>query len=345
MNKKELLIRVDASPQIGIGHFMRTLALAQAWHRAGHGATFITREIPSNLAHLWEPFGVVVMDKEHEAGSKEDVDVTIEIAQDIDADYVVIDGHQFGSEYQKAIYVANIKQLFIDDIHHCDTYWANKIINPNVHANKFEYTHIHYPPAVLGGTRYAMLRQQFCAYTTHRPTTPDIATNVLVTMGGGDSGMLMSRILDALGTLNTPFNIVALVNSKTENLYHMTQLPQVTLLSEVYDVASLMENAHIAISSGGTTVWELAYMGVPSICISRGKHEWTLVHGAADRGIVIDAGLADELYPSALAVQTKRLAIDAITRKKMSNFGQAYVDGMGAERVIDIMLEDINAEG
>jgi predicted component of type VI protein secretion system len=60
--------------------------------------------------------------------------------------------------------------------------------------------------------------------------------------------------------------------------------------------------------------------------------------------MVVDGGSANDLYPSALAMQVKQLATNASKRKKMANLGQAHVDGGGAERVVKIILEDINAE-
>jgi predicted component of type VI protein secretion system len=80
------------------------------------------------------------------------------------------------------------------------------------------------------------------------------------------------------------------------------------------------------------------------MCLGRGPQEKMLIAAAVEIDIVEDGGSANDLYPSALAMQVKQLATNASKRKKMANLGQAHVDGSGAERVVDVILEDINAE-
>ena len=57
---RDLLIRADASPEIGSGHVMRCLALAHAWQRAGGHADFITVCPHSDLQTVMDRAGVGV---------------------------------------------------------------------------------------------------------------------------------------------------------------------------------------------------------------------------------------------------------------------------------------------
>ena len=115
-----ILIRADASPEIGTGHVMRCLALAQAWQDAGGRATFLmAQSTPSILARLAAE-NCRVISLSAVSGSDEDVGFTNEYASGVDAEWLVIDGYTFGGEYQEQIRSRKRKLLCVDDAGKCN---------------------------------------------------------------------------------------------------------------------------------------------------------------------------------------------------------------------------------
>src|SRR5271168_4272426 len=130
-----LLFRTDASLTMGTGHVMRCIALAQALQDAGGGAMFAlaqsTAGIDARLAlESCEVFAVAGV-----PGSEDDAAQTIALAREKQADWIVVDGCQFGEDYQRALKRAGFKALFLDDYGHAHHYWAEVVLNQNAQAN------------------------------------------------------------------------------------------------------------------------------------------------------------------------------------------------------------------
>ena len=114
-----LLIRADANPAMGTGHVMRCLALAQSWQDAGGSAMFAMAD-PSTWARerlLKESVETVTISAA--PGTEEDVRQTSVLARQHAGAWVVVDGYQFGADYQRTLKSAGFKVLFLDDYCRC----------------------------------------------------------------------------------------------------------------------------------------------------------------------------------------------------------------------------------
>src|SRR5258708_32931481 len=110
-----LLIRADASVTIGTGHAMRCLALAQAWQDAGGKAVMAMAESLSAVDERLASEGIQTVYLSQAAGSRGDERETAELACSQNADWVVLDGYRFASEYQQAMKATGRKVMVVDD--------------------------------------------------------------------------------------------------------------------------------------------------------------------------------------------------------------------------------------
>ena len=120
---KTLVIRADASTQMGVGHIMRCLALAQTWQDAGGEVLFVLVSSVPTLESRLKAEGLEVVHLASVAGSADEVRQTLALANNRGAAWVVADGYQFGAQYQRAIKQAGLHLLFVDDYGHASPSW------------------------------------------------------------------------------------------------------------------------------------------------------------------------------------------------------------------------------
>ena len=114
---------------------MRCLALAQAWQDSGGTATIVMGMDAPTLEARFKSERVQVAHFSAEPGSQEDAIKTADLANQKHASWVVVDGYHFNADYQKVIKDSGLRLMFIDDNGHADHYYAQFILNQNLHAH------------------------------------------------------------------------------------------------------------------------------------------------------------------------------------------------------------------
>jgi len=96
--------------------------------------------------------------------------------------------------------------------------------------------------------------------------------------------------------------------------------------------------ADIAIAAGGSTNWELAFMGLPSIVIAIADNQKAIAAELARQGVIINLGWHQDLNIDRLGLVIQDLIGDRLKRETMSKKGQELVDGNGSMRVVSAMI-------
>jgi len=335
-----LLVRVDSGINIGSGHLMRCLALAQAWQDFGGSVVFVTAgELPNAKTRLIEE-GFDVASIYTNPGSAEDAHLTSELARKYKAVWVVVDGYHFGSDYQRIIKEAGFSLLFIDDYGHADYYAADIVLNQNIHADESLYRNRAPYTKLLLGTRYVLLRREFLRWQGYKREIPETARKLLITMGGSDPQNATMKVLQALRYVDIDgLDVVVVVgggNPHYETLKDFASganLP-VRIERDVKDISQLMAWADVAITAGGTTCWELAFMGVPFIIVVLAENQQPVAYSLNNIGCAINLGWHWGLSPSRISKYLMELMQDHKYRAEMSQCGQKMVDGRGVLRVL-----------
>ena len=331
-----LVIRADATAQMGTGHLMRCLALGQAWKDRGGEAVFATHaESEKLLEKIKREFRVYPLSI---AATKTAMN---KILAEESPDWVVLDGYHFDGEFQRAVKKAGFRLLYIDDYAPFEHYYADLILNQNFGAEELKYA-AEPNTRILAGTRYALIRREFLKYAGFKRETPDIATKILVTMGGVDAGNFTLKILRALGLIDRPLQVKLIVGASNPHYKSVAEEAgkvghAVEILRSVEDMAPLMAWADLAVSAGGSTIWELAFMGLPALIgIVAGNQEKS-VNLLQEDGIYPSCGWIKEKNAKELAGMIEALLKDKGLRLEMSKRARRMVDGKGADRVIDRM--------
>lgn len=285
-----LILRADASPEIGVGHVMRCLALAQAWQDAGGEATFVHSEMPAMLAARLERERCASVRLLASVGGSEDACLTARWARRCGADWVVVDGYRFSATYYQQLREHGLNVLAIDDLAHLDHYPVALLLNQNLSARAALYTdRVDAATPRLLGPRFSLLRREFRrAVEVGRPAGAR-PRRVLVTFGGSDAENFTARILRNLfASGHGDLEAIVLVGAANPHLDALRELAAAApfrceIRVAVEDVAAVMAWADVAISAAGSTVWELASLRRPALI---GAHEANQLAGlVALRGV------------------------------------------------------------
>lgn len=334
-----LVIRADANTQIGTGHVMRCLALAQAWQDGGGHAIFaMAMEAQALEARLKsERMGVIRLLPQ--AGSVEDALQTADMVQKMGASWIVVDGYYFGADYQHIIKDSGLRLLLIDDNGHADYYYADIVLNQNIYAHESLYPHREPHTRLLLGTCYVLLRQEFLRWRGWKREIPGVARKVLVTLGGGDPENVTLKVIQALRRVAVD-GLEAVVLVGGSNPYYgelrsaVRHLPfAIRLERNVTNMPELMAWADVAVSAGGSTCWELAFMGLPNLALILADNQHPITERLGEIGVAVNLGWPQNLSAVEIAKAITKLLIAPGTRAEMARRGRELVDGEGAARV------------
>jgi len=340
---QSLIIRVDASTQIGTGHLMRCLALAQGWKDAGGEAVFITSCQDEGLLQRLREEGFDIELLSGIYPDKTDWNFTRDILAGHPDARVVLDGYHFNEVYQRQVKEAGHRVLVIDDNAHLKRYYADIVLNQNLHAEQLRYACEPYTSLLLG-TRYVLLRREFLAWKQvgHREI-PEVARRVLVTLGGGDPANSTIKVIQALQEVDIPdleaTVIVGASNPHADELEaaaRQSRIP-IRLVHNARDMAALMAWADVAVAASGSTFWELAFMGVPSLVFVLADNQRYLADVLGKLGLAIVLPGCDDPSPADIIQAVTRLLERAEIRAGMIRHSQELVDGKGVERVISFI--------
>lgn len=164
-----------------------------------------------------------------------------------------------------------------------------------------------------------------------------------MTLGGSDLDNVTLKVLEALALVSSDRLEATVVlgggnphRASLEDAASRAAFP-IRVIVNAPNVPGLMADADLAVSAGGSTCWELAFLGVPALLLVTAKNQQGIALGLDEAGAAESRGWAGDVTPTALAEALARLAQDAPRRAEMSRRARALVDGRGAERVLGAM--------
>ncbi len=318
---------------------MRCFALAQAWQDSGGQCVFAMAESTPGIERRLQEEKMEVARLTADAGTAKDAMQTGRLAGERNAGWIVVDGYQFGSDYQAAIKAAGIKLLFVDDNALAGPYSADLVLNQNIHATASLYAEREPSTRLLLGPRYAMLRREFRRWRSWRREIPVSGRKLLVTMGGSDPNNLTAKVIEAIRQVSNPaLEAVVLVGGSNPHVGALEAMlrernQSLGLITDAPDVGQWMTWADVAIAGAGTTFWEMCFLGLPGILLVLAENQESVAAAASRMGIAWSLGAGTDVSASAIAGKLEELLGSDCERTSQSGKGRKLVDGRGAERV------------
>ncbi len=329
--------RVDANNEIGTGHVMRCLTVAKELRAMGERVFFLTAdENPIDII-AQNGFSYIVVRSAYDKLEGELGTLGILMAPH-KPDIVVVDSYFATPTYLEKIVKATNVAVF-DDMGHKNRP-ADLLVNYNLYANEEMYQGGKQKKSLLGAT-YAPLREEF---GNSDYQVRERAKKVLITTGGSDKFNLAGRMLEVFMAAEESAKLEYEVVCGAYNV-HLPELealaekyPNIKIHTNVKNMAELMKQCDIAITAGGSTIYEISAVGVPFLCFSFAENQEQLVRAVGENQSTIYAGNylteGEEMFHS-LQKGIVTLASDFELRKKQSQQIRSMVDGQGARRIAE----------
>ncbi|HYF33897.1 MAG TPA: UDP-2,4-diacetamido-2,4,6-trideoxy-beta-L-altropyranose hydrolase [Prosthecobacter sp.] len=336
-----LCIRADANSEIGIGHVMRCLALAQAWQDRGGRVRFISAiEAPALVGRLQsEQMEVAPMTAQ--PGSDEDLRLTINAATG--AKWLVLDGYHFTKDYMLGVQESGLHLLLIDDLADRDLGDIEAVLNQNAYATEAMHARFHRVPRLLLGAGYTLLRREFVKNRGSKEIAQE-GRRVLITLGGADVPNATLQVLRALRQVKSALQVRVVVGVANRHLDSLeAEVPNlsqhaVSLLVDPPDMPALMKWSDVTITAAGSSCWELCCLGVPLLMLVTAENQRLMPGYFRQHDIAEVFGELTEARVGEFAERLAGLLADAERRAQLSKAAALVVDGAGAERAVRFMM-------
>lgn len=336
-----VLFRVDASSEIGAGHLMRCLALANAFQQAGIRCHFLVNHRTATLLQTLGRLDIEFTEISATESELSQIKACIHhLQQELGLLALVLDGYQFSAEYRCEVKSLVELLVVLDDQNNSGLLYADLVVNPIETAKNLNYSSTAAHAKHTFGSAYVLLQP---AFQHVEPSLWEHRRELLITFGASDVKDLSLSVLSELYKRELPFQAVTLVTGAAYP--HVEALRQVMAsqdqghlsvkhLHNVADMAQVMQKARLAISAAGSTQFELATLRVPGILVVVADNQLAAAREQESEGWcqVVDA--RHGLQVAALIQQASDLWLDAERLRQMHQAAGKRTYQMGAHRVV-----------
>lgn len=346
---KTIGIRADGNAKLGMGHLMRCLSIAQALKQSGMFPVFITAD--DSAAPLIERKGLrhEILGSDY-ARMESECEALRKIIEGQKISLLLVDSYQVTPEYLQTVRKWVKVVCLEEEIR--EGFYADGVINYNIYAEELPYDSC-YPKTAYRylGSKFAPVRPEFA-----RNPIPirERVRKILITMGGSDmpgiSLQLLKRCLSRREQEEAEFEVVCgAFNPHREELEKLSEEnSRVHIQVQAEDMAGLMAQCDLAVSAAGSTMYELAALGIPTVCCYYVDNQKKIAEGFARFTKTVNAGDYREEPEKVLddiLTALKELASDKELRKETAESMRVVSDGRGAVRLAQKLQQDFFPDG
>ncbi|MED4228938.1 UDP-2,4-diacetamido-2,4,6-trideoxy-beta-L-altropyranose hydrolase [Neobacillus cucumis] len=344
-----VVFRVDASNEIGSGHVMRCLTLAEKLREHGVTVTFICREHVGHLCDLIEEKGFKVLKlpaplrntqiplltpHSHWLGAplEEDAIQCKQLLKRCSVDLLIIDHYAIHYEWEHILRDIVRRIMVIDDLadrkHDCDLLCDPTVLdNPNkynllvpAHCNTFL------------GPNYVLLRPEFYEQGLHSRLRTGPVKRIFIFFGGVDptneTGKALGAFLE-LGREEIQVDVVVgRSNTHKIKLKELcNQYPNLNFHVQINNMARIMHLADLSIGAGGSATWERCYLGLPTIVWSIAENQKEICKELGRKNVIKYLGDCDLVKQENVIKKLNEMIENEQERTNMSSAGFLLMKG------------------
>ena len=340
--------RVDANEKIATGHLMRCMAIAKGFQKTGEQVLFFLAEEKETERLKAHNIPYVILHSQWNDLETE-IPVLVKYIEKFSIEKLIVDSYQATRVYLESVN-EKVDVFYMDDMAE-ETYKIAGVIH---YSNwpwdlRYKERYEKYNTVCMAGMEYTPLRDEFY------PAEIITKKNVLLTTGGTDPYNIAGKILEYVSEQKKKVNhfhsfwqevnFIVVSGNLNENKKKLQALQEkiswFTLHENVNNMGELMRNSYLAVSAGGTTLYELCACKVPTISFSFADNQEGFTEEMGKQDILYYAGDArkqEELVKIICEKLEELWKNDSICKQYREKMAQ-LVDGKGVERIVETMLK------
>jgi len=348
---KTAIIRADAAPNIGNGHVVRCLALAEALADLDFEITFVSSAATiRSVPELAQADCDIIVLEEHLQSTTEAEAIVRRFPQGVDL--LVVDHYGRDSEFENACRPVTRKIAVLDDLadrrHECDV-----LLDAGVDRRREDYADLLSESCyTYFGPAYAPVRSEFRHLRSQalerRRAEP--VRRMLISFGGTDAKNMTTLAICAAkeSRINVPIDVV--IGAGASNQPEVEDAAakvnaQIHQNLDAAEMADIIGNADMAIGAAGTTTWERCCLGLPSLLVVTADNQEATAKALDRERAAKIVGRYSEVTEASLTDAISVMAEDVAGRQRMAAAGMRICDGLGSHRMASVMDPPLAADG
>ena len=340
-----IAFRVDANEQIATGHLMRCMAIAKGFQKKGEKVLFFLAEEKETQRLKEQNIPYIVLHSNWNALEQE-LPVLKQLLEQHSIKKLIVDSYQATPYYLQDLN-QSVKVIYMDDMAEHQYSVAGVIHYSNwPWDTTYEKRYENSGTTCMVGMKYTPLREEF-----YPSKEQSIKKNILLTTGGTDQYNVAGRLLEYVKKQkekqdtfdNVHFLVIS--GSLNQNKPFLQQLANenswITLCENVNNMGELMRNSYLAVSAGGTTLYELCACKVPTVSFSFADNQEGFTEEMGQQGIMYYAGDARRREDLIEVIYNKLWELwnnEDLCGQYREKMGQ-LVDGKGVERIVERIMK------
>lgn len=308
----KIVFRVDSSTQIGSGHFMRCLTLAERKRKQYQAyIIFVMRDLEGSLIDLVEKKGFksIILPKSNVDYNLNGYEKWLTVPQNVDAeevkkilqdigqvDLLIVDSYAIDINWETMVRPFVKQIMVIDDLanrkHDCDI-----LLDQNFYLDKESRYNSLVPNycRLCLGPEYALLREEFYEVKKNLRKRDGNIKNILVFFGGSDITNETIKALKAIVMFDRKDITVNVIVGQSNQHKDMiasfcNKYDYMNYYCQVDNIAEFMNEADLSIGAGGTTTWERLFLELPSIVIAIAENQEKICEDCAKKHYILYIG-------------------------------------------------------